>query len=110
MNASFEEASRVCGASSLRTLAKIVVPIMTPALLIVFLLSTIRGLQTFEIEMILGAPIGLFVYSTKIYTLLFLRTARLRLGHRAQHDHAFYFVAVHPVATMDDWPETVHHG
>lgn len=71
MNASFEEASRACGASSLRTLVRIVVPIMTPALMIVFLLSTIRGLQTFEIEMILGAPIGLFVYSTKIYTLLF---------------------------------------
>jgi iron(III) transport system permease protein len=44
---------------------------MTPAIVIVFLLSTIRGLQTFEIEMILGAPVGIFVYSTKIYTLLF---------------------------------------
>ena len=71
MNASLEEASQVSGASSLSTLVRIVVPIMTPALVIVFLLSTIRGLQTFEIEMILGAPIGLFVYSTKIYTLLF---------------------------------------
>jgi ABC-type Fe3+ transport system permease subunit len=71
MNASFEEASRICGASGLRTLSRIIVPIMTPAIVIVFLLSTIRGLQTFEIEMILGAPVGLFVYSTKIYTLLF---------------------------------------
>ena len=71
MNASFEEVSRVCGASSLGTLWKIIVPMMTPAIVIVFLLSTIRGLQTFEIEMILGAPIGLFVYSTKIYTLMF---------------------------------------
>jgi iron(III) transport system permease protein len=71
MNASFEEVSRVCGASGLGTLWKIIVPMMTPAIVIVFLLSTIRGLQTFEIEMILGAPIGLFVYSTKIYTLMF---------------------------------------
>jgi iron(III) transport system permease protein len=71
LNASFEEASRVCGASVLGTLVRIILPIMTPALLIVLLLSTIRGLQTFEIEMILGAPVGLFVYSTKVYTLLF---------------------------------------
>lgn len=71
MNASFEEASRICGASGLGTLLRIIVPMMTPAIVIVFLLSTIRGLQTFEIEMILGAPVGLFVYSTKIYTLLF---------------------------------------
>jgi iron(III) transport system permease protein len=71
MNASFEEASRVSGASGLGTLWRIIVPMMTPAIVVVFLLSTIRGLQTFEIEMILGAPVGLFVYSTKIYTLLF---------------------------------------
>ena len=71
MNASFEEASRICGASGLGTLLRIIVPMMTPAIVIVFLLSTIRGLQTFEIEMILGAPVGIFVYSTKIYTLLF---------------------------------------
>jgi iron(III) transport system permease protein len=75
MNASFEEASRVCGASGLGTLVRIILPIMTPALLIVLLLSTIRGLQTFEIEMILGAPVGLFVYSTKVYTLLFQEPA-----------------------------------
>ena len=71
MNASFEEASRVSGASGVGTLLRIIMPMMTPAIVIVFVLSTIRGLQTFEIEMILGAPVGLFVYSTKIYTLLF---------------------------------------
>ena len=70
MNASLEEASRVAGASGLGTLIRIILPVMTPALVVVFLLSTIRGLQTFEIEMILGSPVGIFVYSTKVYTLL----------------------------------------
>jgi iron(III) transport system permease protein len=70
MNASLEEASWVAGASSLGTLVRIVLPVMTPALVVVFLLSTIRGLQTFEIEMILGSSVGIFVYSTKVYALL----------------------------------------
>jgi iron(III) transport system permease protein len=70
LDANLEEASRVCGASSLRSLAGIVVPVLAPALLITFLLSLIRGLEAFEIELVLGTPIGFPVYSTKIYQLL----------------------------------------
>jgi iron(III) transport system permease protein len=71
MNASLEEASRLCGATTFGTLFRIVIPMMTPAVVVVFLLSTIRGMQTFEIEMILGTPIGIDVYSTKIYGLIY---------------------------------------
>jgi iron(III) transport system permease protein len=71
MNASLEEASRLCGATALGTLFRVVIPMMTPAIVVVFLLSTIRGMQTFEIEMILGTPIGIDVYSTKIYRLIY---------------------------------------
>jgi iron(III) transport system permease protein len=71
MNAVLEEASRVCGATKLGTLLRIVIPVMTPVIAVVFLLSSIRGMQTFEIEMILGTPIGLDVYSTIIYRLIF---------------------------------------
>ena len=67
MDASLEEASRVHGASTLGTLIRVVVPVMTPVLIVVLLLSLIHSLQAFEIELILGFPIRLFVFSTQIY-------------------------------------------
>jgi len=70
MDASLEEASEVAGAGRLGTLARILVPIMTPVFMVVLVLAIINGLQAFEIEMILGAPIGLHVYSTKVYQLV----------------------------------------
>lgn len=70
MDASLEEASRVSGASTLGTVIRVLLPIMLPALVVVFILSVINGLQAFEIELILGIPIGLQVYSTKIYNLV----------------------------------------
>lgn len=70
MDASLEEASRVSGASTIGTLARILVPIMTPVLMVVLILSIINGLQAFEVELILGAPINLQVFSTQIYRLI----------------------------------------
>jgi iron(III) transport system permease protein len=70
MDASLEEASEVAGAGRIGTLVRILVPIMTPIIMVVLILAIINGLQAFEIEMILGAPIGLHVYSTKVYQLV----------------------------------------
>ncbi len=70
LDASIEEASYLCGANRWRTLLRIVLPIMTPAILVVLLMSIIRGLETFEIELILGTPIKFQVYSTKLYLLM----------------------------------------
>ncbi len=70
MDASLEEASRVSGASTLGTLARILIPIMAPVLIVVLILAIINGLQAFEVELILGAPINLQVYSTQIYRLI----------------------------------------
>jgi iron(III) transport system permease protein len=67
MDASLEEASRVHGASTLGTLLRVVMPVMLPVLVVVLLLSLIHSLQAFEIELILGFPIRLFVFSTQIY-------------------------------------------
>jgi iron(III) transport system permease protein len=67
MNAAFEEASRVTGASTLGTVGRIVLPIMLPAILAVEFLSFIRSLESFEIERILGTPLGFYVISTIIY-------------------------------------------
>lgn len=70
MDASLEEASEVAGASPIGTLIRILIPIMTPIFMVVLILAIINGLQAFEVEMILGAPIGLHVYSTKVYQLV----------------------------------------
>jgi iron(III) transport system permease protein len=70
LDAAIEEASYVCGAGRVQTLRRIVLPIMTPAIFVVLLMSTIRGLEAFEIELILGMPIKFQVYSTKIYLLM----------------------------------------
>lgn len=70
LDGAIEEASRVCGAGAITTLIRIVIPILAPAIVVVVLMSIIRGLESFEIELFLGTPIGFSVYSTKIYSLM----------------------------------------
>jgi len=76
MHAAFEEASRVAGASTLRTALRITVPVMAPAILSVLLLGTMVSLQTFEVEQVLGLPFRFFVFSTMIYDLVVTRVPR----------------------------------
>ncbi len=70
LDASLEESARSCGASPTTTLIRIVVPLMMPAILVSTVLGLIRSMEAFEIELLLGVPIGLFVYSTKIRDLV----------------------------------------
>ena len=67
MNLAFEEAARVSGASNLRTMTRVTLPLMIPVMVIVFTLQVVRVFQSFETEQILGTPIGFYVYSTKIF-------------------------------------------
>ena len=70
VNATLEEAARVSGLGPLKTLRTITLPLITPTILIVFLLGFIRLWQSFEVERVLGVPQGFFVYGTRIYDLL----------------------------------------
>lgn len=70
LDAAMEETSRSCGSGALGTLFRIVVPLMAPAILVSTVLGLIRSMEAFEIELLLGVPIGLFVYSTKIRDLV----------------------------------------
>jgi iron(III) transport system permease protein len=70
LDAVLEEASRISGASATRTFFRIVLPVMMPAILVTTILGMIRSLEAFEIELLLGTPIGLQVYSTKIHELV----------------------------------------
>jgi iron(III) transport system permease protein len=70
LDAALEESSRISGASGWHTFFHIIVPIMMPAILVTAILGLIRSLEAFEIELLLGTPIGLQVYSTKIHELV----------------------------------------
>jgi iron(III) transport system permease protein len=67
MDASLEEASRTLGAGTFTTLWRVVVPIMMPAIVVVTMLGTIRSLEAFEVELVLGVLDEIDVYSTIIY-------------------------------------------
>ena len=69
MDASMEEASETSGADTFTTMLRITLPVMTPALVVVFLLGLIRSLESFETELLLGIPWGFYVYSTKVVDL-----------------------------------------
>jgi iron(III) transport system permease protein len=70
LGATLEEAARVAGANTAAMLWRITLPVLSPMILAVSVLSFIRGLQSFNTELLLGTPAGIYVYSTKIYDLL----------------------------------------
>jgi len=67
LDATLEEASRAAGASVVSTFRRVVLPIVTPTILVVLLLGTIRSFEAFEIELVLGYEANIDVYSTLIY-------------------------------------------
>ncbi|MPZ15587.1 MAG: ABC transporter permease subunit [Chloroflexi bacterium] len=69
MDAALEDASRISGANPLRTLVRVTVPVMTPALIVMLMLAVIRAFQSIEIELVLGLPWGFFVFGSKIFDL-----------------------------------------
>ena len=67
LGAALEEAARVSGANAATTLRRITLPLLSPMIVAVAVLSFIRGLQSFNTDLLLGIPAGIFVYSTRIY-------------------------------------------
>ncbi|HLQ35113.1 MAG TPA: iron ABC transporter permease [Chloroflexota bacterium] len=70
MDSSLEEVARTCGCSRLGSITKVMLPVMTPTLVIVLVLAIIFGLRQFEVEAVLGPPKDIFIFSTKIYRLI----------------------------------------
>ncbi len=70
VGARLDEISRMCGASKLTTLARVTAPVIAPAIVPLAVLSLIAGLQSLDVELIIGIPAGIFVYGTRIYNLL----------------------------------------
>lgn len=72
MDASLEESSRMCGASSFTTLRRITAPLLTPALLGAGLLSFLIVLESYETELVLGTSQNIYVFSTYIWMTMSL--------------------------------------
>jgi iron(III) transport system permease protein len=67
LSADLEEASQIGGANHLKSMRDITIPLVMPTILVVTMLGIIRGLEAFEVEVILGTPAGISVFSTLIY-------------------------------------------
>ncbi|GBE15583.1 trehalose transport system permease protein SugB [bacterium BMS3Abin14] len=66
-DATLEESSKVCGASALRTLTRITLPVLRPAILASVILVIVRSLASFAVPSIIGMPGRKYVLSTYIY-------------------------------------------
>jgi iron(III) transport system permease protein len=67
MDAALEEAGLVCGSNKFGVLTRVTIPALAPAVLASTALGFIRSLESFEIEMVLGIPAGIYVVPTKIW-------------------------------------------
>jgi iron(III) transport system permease protein len=70
MDPALEEAGLMSGLSNLRTLMQVTFPLLIPAIIGSTLLGFIKSLESFEVELLLGMPARIYVYSTKIYDML----------------------------------------
>ena len=70
MDAAMEEAARISGASALRTMIRVTIPIMISPIILLFALQLMRMFSRFEVELILGIPINFYVYSTLIFDMI----------------------------------------
>ncbi len=70
MDPALEEASRMSGASGLQTFRRITFVLMLPVISSSFLLSFIRGIETFESPLFFGLPARINVVTTAIYNAI----------------------------------------
>ncbi len=65
-----EESSRVFGASVWRTLIRVTLPILRPAILAAFILGIVRGLASYAVPRVLGMPGRVEVLATYLYEMV----------------------------------------
>jgi iron(III) transport system permease protein len=70
MDPALEESSRMSGASRWQTFNRITLKLMLPVTTSAFILSFIRGMESFESAVFFGTPVGIEVLTTKIYNLI----------------------------------------
>jgi len=67
---SLEESSRACGAGGFRTLTRVTLPVLRPALLASVILVIVKALASFAVPSVIGTPGRIYVLSTYIYRII----------------------------------------
>ena len=70
MDPALEESSRMSGASSWTTFRRVTLGLMLPITTSAFILSFVRGVESFESALVFGSPAGIEVITTEIYHLI----------------------------------------
>jgi iron(III) transport system permease protein len=64
-----EESSNVCGAGTFRTLTRVTLPVLRPAILASVILVVVRCLASFAVPSVIGMPGRIYVLATHIYRI-----------------------------------------
>ncbi|OGA48315.1 MAG: ABC transporter permease [Betaproteobacteria bacterium RIFCSPLOWO2_12_FULL_62_13] len=67
-----EESSRVFGAGTWRTLFRVTLPVLRPAILAAFILGVVRSLASFAVPSVIGMPGRVYVLATHLYEMIAL--------------------------------------
>src|SRR6185503_13045772 len=70
MDPALEDSSRMSGASGWTTFRRVTLGLMLPVTTSAFILSFIRGVESFESALVFGTPAGIEVITTQIYHLI----------------------------------------
>jgi len=70
MDPALEEAAVMSGASPIRAVRRVTLHLMAPGLTAVLIYQVMTALEVFEVPGILGLPARIYVFSTKIYSIL----------------------------------------
>lgn len=70
MDPSLEEAAATSGASPLRATRRVTLMLMLPGLTAITIFQAITALENFEIPGILGLPVNLHVFSTRVFNII----------------------------------------
>lgn len=99
MDPSMEESALVSGASRLRVLRRITVPLLRPAIVAGCLLLFVQGIEGFEVPALLGLQQGIYVFTSRLY----VATHQYPVDFGAAGALALALLAVAVVAALLSW-------
>lgn len=80
MDPSLEESALMCGATVLQIAQRVTLKLVWPAAVGVFFILFLRALESFEVPAILGLPVGIEVYTSRIYQAIQAYPSDIGLG------------------------------
>ena len=69
MDPALEEAASMSGAGPLKTISRVTLKLMLPGIFAVSIYQAMTALEVFEVPGVLGMPVGIHVFSTRVYTI-----------------------------------------